>query len=66
MIAEFNVDGILHRFRVAFLSRKGESTRLDYELTDISENPTDKYNGVRIDHYKFKDAVRTNKIKLII
>jgi hypothetical protein len=66
MIAEFNVDGMLHRFRVSLLSRKGVITPMDYELTDISENPTDKYNGVRIDHYKFKDAVRTNKIKLII
>jgi hypothetical protein len=66
MIAEFKVDGVLHRFRVAWLNRKDSSTKLDVELTDISENPTDRYDGKRIDYYKFKEGLKNNKIKLII
>jgi hypothetical protein len=66
VIAEFQSDNELRRFRISFLSRKEGGTKYDVELEDLNEVPTDRYKGVRIDHYKFKDAIRTNKIKLII
>jgi hypothetical protein len=65
MIAEIKVDGKPHRFLISWLSRKDSVTKLDIELTDISEEPTDKYKGVRIDHYKWKEAIRDNKVKII-
>ena len=70
MIAEIKVDGKPHRFLISFVSnvkRYGtpESDKLDIELTDISEEPTDKYKGVRIDHYKWKQAIKYNKVIII-
>jgi len=65
MIAEIKVDGKPHRFLISWLSRKDSVTKLDIELTDISEEPTDKYKGVRIDYYKWKEAIRDNKVKII-
>ena len=65
MIAEIKVDGKPHRFHISWLSRKDSVTKLDIELTDISEEPTDKYKGVRIDYYKWKEAIRDNKVKII-
>ncbi len=68
MIAEIKVDGKPHRFRISLLSRpqkvKGEFL-FDIELTDISEEPTDKYKGVRIDYYKWKEAIKDNKVIII-
>ncbi len=70
MICEIKVDGKPHRFHISFVSnvsRYGtpESDKLDIELTDISEDPTDIYNGKRIDHYKWKEAIRDNKVIII-
>ena len=66
MLAEFLINGSFHRFRISFLSRKDSLTIFDIELTDISEAPTDKYNGVIIDYFKWREALKKNKIKLII
>ena len=69
MLAEFIVDNRIHRFRVSLLSKqqqkKGEFL-FDIELTDISENPTSKYEGVRIEYSKWREAVRSNRVKIII
>lgn len=66
MIAEFKVNGILHRFRLSFLSNKEEPTKFNYQLNCISEEPTFEYKDKVIPHQKFKDAVKSGKIKMIV
>lgn len=65
MLAQIIIDGVPHRFRISWLSRHDSLTALDVELTDISEVPTDKYVGKRIDHYKWKEAIRSGFVKII-
>jgi hypothetical protein len=66
MLAEILIEGKPHRFRISWLSRPEGITPMDIELTDISEDPSTLYEGKRIDYYKWKEAIKQNKVKIIM
>jgi hypothetical protein len=69
MLAEILIENKPYRFRISWLSKphqvKGEFL-FDIELTDISEDPSTLYEGKRIDYYKWKQAIKENKVKIIM
>lgn len=65
MLAEFIVDGEVKRFRISWLSTGKSIYEMDIQLTDISENPTSKFEGKRIPYEKWRESIKNNKVKII-
>lgn len=62
MIAEFNN----MKFRVGLVSNYDIFPKMDYQLFCINEEYSTEWDKKIIPHEKFKEAVKQNKIKLII